>query len=137
MSKSVLLRSVAAAALLGLVAGLFALTAYAAVDAPTNVGLRVIKATPLKGRLKGTVQVKWTTATEVGVLGYTVYRERGKVRTKVNKALVVALGGARGGTYSVRDKLPKTLKGKLTYRLQGLGEDGSKAFIGSAKVTIK
>nr|MBA2357290.1 hypothetical protein [Actinomycetota bacterium] len=97
----------------------------------------VIKATPLKGRLKGTVQVKWTTATEVGVLGYTVYRERGKVRTKVNKAPVVALGGARGGTYSVRDKLPKTLKGKLTYRLQGLGEDGSKAFIGSAKVTIK
>ena len=109
----------------------------AVVDAPTNVGLKAFRARQLKGKNKRVVLVTWSTGSEVDVIGYDLLRRRGKAQTFVNKAPVLARGGALGASYTLRDKLPKGLKGKVAYRLQGLRPDGSRSQLQSVTLTIR
>ncbi|MFN2468413.1 MAG: hypothetical protein ABR521_09850, partial [Gaiellaceae bacterium] len=109
----------------------------AVVDAPTNVGLKAFRARQLKGKDKRVVLVTWSTGSEVDVLGYNLLRRRGKAQTYVNKAPVLARGGALGASYTLRDKLPKGLNGKVAYRLQGLRPDGSRSVLRSITLTIR
>jgi hypothetical protein len=100
--------------------------------APTNVGLLSLtvckpsKATKTKPRI---VSVRWKTAAEPDVLGFNVYREVGKKRTKLNKALIGSKGAVAGASYKWLDKLPKTLKGSPCYRLEAVSGTGTKTVL--------
>ena len=77
------------------------------------------------------VLVRWRTATETQTLGFNVYRDqRGKL-VKLNRTLIRSLGGAaRGHAYSWLDR--NGPGGRVTYRLQAIGRDGTRTWLGSA-----
>jgi hypothetical protein len=110
-----------------------ALTALAIVAsvqaAPTNVGLlsltvcKASKATKTKPRI---VTVRWKTGAEPDTLGFNLYREVGKKRTKLNKALIGSKGAIAGASYKWLDRLPKTFKGSPCYRLEAVSGAGAK-----------
>jgi hypothetical protein len=109
---------------------LTALAIAASVNAaPANVGLLSLtvckpsKATKKKPRI---VSVRWKTAAEPDLLGFNVYREVGKKRTKLNKALIGSKGAVAGASYKWLDRLPKTLKASPCYRLEAVSGTGTK-----------
>jgi hypothetical protein len=83
-------------------------------------------------RLSAGVRVRWRTGTETDTLGFHVYRERGGRRVRVDQRLIAAKGSVSGARYSFVDR--RAPRGKLTYRLQAVGTDGSRTWYGRAIV---
>lgn len=101
---------------------------------PTAVRIASAKAT----RTPRGVLVRWRTATETQTLGFNVYRlqpgihgqQIGKLM-KLNRTLIRSLGSvARGHAYSWLDRNARG--GRVTYRLQAVGRDGTRAWLSSA-----
>lgn len=97
-------------------------------DSPTSVRLRELTA-KRQGR---SVVVSWRTASEVGVDGFHVFRERRSRTVRVNRTLIPARAVATGATYRFRDAAAPL--GSLRYRIQTVGADGRRAWIGSVVV---
>ena len=85
---------------------------------PTAATLRSFAAR----RSHGAVVLRWRMATEVGTVGYNVYRTQGARRVKLNKRLVPAAGGLRGHAYVWRDRGPGQ---SPRYTLEEMRRDGS------------
>jgi hypothetical protein len=66
---------------------------------PTSASVTAFSAT----RTRRGVVVRWKTGSELGVLGYVVYRQTGHRRTAVSN-VVVAEGTAKGGSYRFVDR---------------------------------
>ena len=76
------------------------------------------------------VMVRWSTASEPGLLGFNVYREVNGARVRVNRGLIAGKGG---GLYSYLDR--KAPSGKtLRYWVQAVNLDGSRSWYGPARV---
>ena len=78
------------------------------------------------------VRVRWRTGTEADTLGFHVYRSRGSGWTRVDRKLIRAHGLVAGARYSFLDHAAP--HGKLVYRLQAVGTDGSRTWYGRASV---
>jgi hypothetical protein len=72
------------------------------------------------------VRLRWRTASETRALGFNIYRSAGVKLTKVNRQLVPSKGGA-GAAYAVVDRTKA--RGRVTYRLELVGLDGSRAWL--------
>jgi len=83
-------------------------------------------------RSSGGVRVRWRTGTETETLGFHVYRGRGAKLTRVDRRLIPAKGSVAGARYSLLDR--RAPLGKLTYRIQSVGADGSRTWYGRASV---
>ena len=76
------------------------------------------------------VMVRWSTASEPGLLGFNVYREVNGARVRVNRGLIAGKGGGR---YSYLDR--KAPSGKtLRYWVQAVDLDGSRSWYGPARI---
>jgi hypothetical protein len=75
-------------------------------------------------------RLRWRTGTEADMLGFHVYRSRGAGWTRVDPKLIRARGSVAGARYSLVDR--RAPSGKLTYRLQAIGTDGSRTWYGRA-----
>jgi hypothetical protein len=99
---------------------------------PSAVRLRAFSAR--RGR-QGVI-VRWRTAAELNTLGFNVYRELGRVRTRLNARLIAASGtGARRGVYTVVDRRAPRLRGPLRYWLEAVGKDGSTTWHGPVRLS--
>jgi hypothetical protein len=78
------------------------------------------------------VLVRWRTGTEADMLGFHLYRERAGRRVRVDKRLIPANGSISGARYSFLDR--RAPHGKLRYRLQAVGIDGSREWFGPVGV---
>ena len=79
------------------------------------------------------VLVRWRSASENGLLGFNVFRARGKTVTKLNHSLLRARGGATGRSYSFLDRGAR--RGRTyTYRLQSVSTAGKRAWIARTSV---
>lgn len=97
---------------------------------PTAVSVRSFRAI---ASARGVV-VRWRTASETQLAGFNLYRSRGTGKlTRVNRALIRALAGARPGghSYSYTDR---SHRGGVTYHLELVGLDGRKIWFGSTKL---
>jgi hypothetical protein len=79
------------------------------------------------------VHIRWRTGTEAETIGFHVYRSRGSAWTRVDRQLIRAHGSVAGARYSLLDR--RAPRGKLTYRLQAVGTDGSRTWYGGASVS--
>jgi hypothetical protein len=75
------------------------------------------------------VRVAWKVASANGVAGYNVYR----AGQKLNRGLIVSKGSLSLGTYSWLDRAASKT-GRITYRLQIVKLDGTRAWLGTATV---
>jgi hypothetical protein len=78
------------------------------------------------------VRVRWHTGTEADTVGFHVYRERASKRARLDRRLIVAKGSLAGARYSFLDR--RAPKGKVSYRLQAVGTDGSRTWYGRISV---
>jgi hypothetical protein len=79
------------------------------------------------------VHIRWRTGTEAETIGFHVYRSRGSAWTRVDRRLIRAHGSVAGARYSLLDR--RAPRGKLKYRLQAVGTDGSRTWYGGASVS--
>jgi subtilisin-like proprotein convertase family protein len=79
------------------------------------------------------VLVRWRSASENDLLGFNVYRARGKTLTKLNRSLIAATGGTAGRAYSFRDRSARRGR-SYTYRLQSVTTSGKRAWIARTSV---
>jgi hypothetical protein len=79
------------------------------------------------------VEVRWRTASETALLGFNVYRVRRRGLVRVNHSLIPGVfpGTSHGGRYSVVDR---GARGRPVYRLEAVRLDGSRTWLGSARV---
>lgn len=89
---------------------------------PTAVQVESLRAT---GRRDG-VLVRWRMGSEVGVLGYNVYRERSGARVRLNRGRITAHGGVAGKSYSYLDRSAPRARDGVRYWLQVVNRDGSR-----------
>ena len=78
------------------------------------------------------IRVRWRTGTEADTLGFHLYRSHGSKWTRVDRRLIRAKGSVSGARYAFLDR--RAQDGKLTYRLQAVGTDGSRTWYGRATV---
>jgi hypothetical protein len=97
-------------------------------SSPSAVTLRSLAAS----RSPAGVLVRWRTGSEADTLGFHVYRARGTKWTRVDRRLIPAKGSVAGARYSLLDR--RAPRGKLAYRLQAIGTDGSRTWYGRASV---
>jgi len=89
-------------------------------------GATAVQVVSLKAiRRPAGVVVRWWMGSEVGVLGYSVYRERKGARIRLNRAIVPARSGVGGKSYSYLDRAAPRAHG-LRYWLQIVNADGSR-----------
>ncbi|MFN2467535.1 MAG: hypothetical protein ABR521_05310 [Gaiellaceae bacterium] len=83
------------------------------------------------------VQLSWRTAAELDVLGFDVWRSAGGKTVKVNRSLVPAKAIARAGGAAYR-LVDRNLRPGVayTYRLQVIGQDGTRAWQATRKVRV-
>jgi hypothetical protein len=74
------------------------------------------------------VLVRWRMGSEVGVLGYNVYRERRGARIRLNRAVIAARGSLSSRSYSYLDRSAPRARRGLRYWLQVVGTDGSRVW---------
>jgi hypothetical protein len=98
----------------------------ASQSASTPVTLHSAAAT----RTSRGVLVRWRTASEIGTLGFHVYREVNGKRVRVSKRLIAAKGG---GAYSFLDRRAPR-RAALRYWIQEVAADGSRSWYGPARV---
>jgi hypothetical protein len=99
--------------------------------APTAVTLHSFSAARTGAR---SVSLRWSTASETGVLGFSVWRFGHGKAVKVNRTPIAALGAGetRGASYRLLDRHAGPWPAR--YRLQALRVDGSRVWVGSASV---
>jgi hypothetical protein len=100
-------------------------------QAPTGVQLRSFDARASRGA----VQLRWRTASEVGTVGFNVWRLTAAAKTKVNRSLISAHGSAVGAHYSFVDRTAQR-GASYTYRLQIVNRDGTRSWQGAARVRV-
>jgi hypothetical protein len=99
-------------------------------NVPTAVAVRTASAV----RTRAGVFVRWRTASEGQTLGFNVYRVwRGKL-VKLNRALIPSVfgGTVTGHAYSWLDGRAPWGSTTLAYRLQAVGFDGTRRWVGRA-----
>jgi hypothetical protein len=79
-------------------------------------------------RIGNTVLLRWRTRSEVGVLGFNVFRSAGTHRARLNRALIPAAGAAAGHAYAYRDRRPGSRTRR--YWLQVVRADGGSRWYG-------
>jgi subtilisin-like proprotein convertase family protein len=84
-------------------------------------------------RAHGGVMVRWRTGTEIGTLGFNVYRQVGDRRVRVNSRLIPAIGGVSGRSYSVVDRRAPRHRA-VRYWLQDVSTSGARAWHGPVLV---
>jgi len=89
---------------------------------PTAVQVASLKA----ARKPGGVLLRWRMGSEVGVVGYSVYRERNGARVRLNRASIAARGGVGGRSYSYLDRSAPRAHHGTRYWLQVVNLDGSR-----------
>jgi hypothetical protein len=94
---------------------------------PTAV--RVSSATAV--RTRHGVAVRWRTAQETKLLGFNVVREQKGKLLKLNRTLIRSVGGtARSHAYTWLDR--RAPSGRVSYRLQAVGLNGTRSWVASA-----
>ncbi|MBM3884097.1 MAG: hypothetical protein FJ387_31055, partial [Verrucomicrobia bacterium] len=85
----------------------------------------------------GTPVVAWQTASEVGTIGFHLYRQGPAAAewTRVNPQLVPAANAVTGGRYHIPDPTA-VLGGQYTYGLAELEENGAQRVLGPFTVTV-
>ena len=84
-------------------------------------------------RTSAGVSMRWSTASELELLGFHVYRQVNGKRVRVNRTLIAAKGS---GGYTFLDR--KAPKGKsVRYWLQVVNLDGSRSWYGPARVSAR
>jgi hypothetical protein len=85
---------------------------------------------------RGAVAIRWRTAAETSVLGFNVWRFANGKGAKVNRAVIRAKAAGRsvGAGYRFTDS--RVRPGTYTYRLQAIGQNGRRAWIGSTTVRV-
>jgi hypothetical protein len=78
------------------------------------------------------ITLRWRTGTEADTLGFHIYRERAGKRVRLDRALIPAKGSLSGARYAFLDQ--RAPHGKLTYRLEKVATDGSRTWLGRARV---
>jgi hypothetical protein len=101
----------------------------AVVACPTAVRLSSFAAIPSPNG----VLLRWRTAAEGGTLGFNVYRRRDGRFVKLNRTVIPsAFAASSGHAYSWLDRAAP--KGAAAYRLQAVGLDGTRRWLGAAVV---
>jgi hypothetical protein len=95
----------------------------------TPVTFRSVSATATS---RGAV-VRWRTGSELGTLGFNVYRAVHGRRVRVNKHLIRAASASAGHAYSFLDRTAPRTKA-LRYWIQVVNLDGSRRWYGPARV---
>ena len=91
---------------------------------PTAVRVASLQAS----RKPAGVLLRWRMASEVGVLGYNVYRERKGVRIRLTRAIMLARGGLAGRSYSYLDRSAPRARRGVRYWLRVVETDGSRVW---------
>jgi hypothetical protein len=94
----------------------------------------VLRGAPTATAAANGVTVRWRTASQVGVVGFNVYREVNGVRTRVNSRLIAALGGAAGRAYSFRDRHAPAPR-RIRYWIQAVNADSSRTWLAPTAFT--
>ena len=104
-------------------------------DSPTAVGLSSFAARTRRG----TVVVTWHTASEIGLLGFNIYRSTGAdgpyVQLNGTPIRPRTPGSPSGASYAWRDRGVR-LGRTYYYRLEELDVDGSTSLYGPVSVTL-
>jgi hypothetical protein len=79
-------------------------------------------------RVRSGVALSWRTGSELGLTGFNVYRGG----SRLNRTLIAARGSQAGISYRFFNRHPGRLPAR--YRLQAVRLDGSRAWLGSARV---
>jgi hypothetical protein len=83
------------------------------------------------------VTMRWRTASEVGTLGFNVYRQSKGMRVKVNRSLIHAVslnGSSTSGRYVFRAKIASSrLAASSAYWLQEVHQNGTRSWYGPAR----
>ncbi len=98
------------------------------IGSPTAVRLNGFRAT-----LRGNRAVlRWRTATEADLLGFNLYRVGAGKLVRLNRTLITGVfgGTAAGHAYSFLDRAGA--RGAVRYRLQAVGLDGARTWVGTA-----
>jgi len=112
--------------------------AFEVLYGPNTVTLHVTSASAATfrsftaSRARAGVLLRWRTGTEVGLVGFNVYRQRGAKRLRLNRALIAARGGVGGASYSWLHR--RAAKGGR-YWLQTIDADGSWHWYGGIRFT--
>jgi hypothetical protein len=88
---------------------------------------------------KHTVTAAWRTASEVGLLGFNVYRADANGRlTRLNRLLIAAKrsGQTRGATYAIVDSAVPRGRA-VSYRLQTVSIDGTRGWVAARSVPVR
>jgi subtilisin-like proprotein convertase family protein len=84
-------------------------------------------------RAQNGVVVRWRTGTEVGTLGFNVFRQQGNRRVRVNRQLIPAIGSVSGKAYAVLDRRAPRHRA-VRYWLQDVSTSGARTWHGPVRV---
>ena len=114
----------------------FAACAAGASGGSCNVATAVSLRTASATRTRAGVLVHWRTASEMQTLGFNVYRQHHGALLKLNRALIPSVfgGTVAGHAYSWLDRRAPRGSMTLRYRLQAVGLDGTRRWVGGASV---
>lgn len=94
---------------------------------PTAVVIRSFTA----AKVARNVVLRWRTASETRLAGFALYGKRGRAYVRLNRALIPAVGGVQGHTYTWRHRIRPGAATKQ-YRLQAVKLDGTRIWLGTA-----
>jgi hypothetical protein len=78
--------------------------------------------------------LRWRTGTEVDLLGFQVYRSRGKSWHRLTHSLMPAKASVAGASYRFLDKTAR--RGIVySYRIKALNRDGTASWFGPVRAT--
>jgi hypothetical protein len=104
--------------------------AFASVSVqPTAVVIRSFSAKRVGTR---TVRLRWRTGFEADLVGFDLFRRRGKRVVRLNKLSVPARNATGGASYTYVDRSAK--RGLAQYRLEAVELDGTRVWAGSVSV---
>lgn len=105
-------------------------TGEGVIRVPTAVMFRAVAATQAS---RG-VLVRWRTGSEADLLGFQVYRSRGRSWKRLTRSLVAAKGSVTGAAYRFLDKTAR--RGvPYRYRIKAVDRDGTSSWVGPVRVT--
>jgi hypothetical protein len=95
---------------------------------PTAVRLSALRAS----RHGRAVSVSWRTGAEVGIAGFDVFRQGAGRFVRANRELIPSRGAAAGHAYRYVDATAPA--GSLRYRIEGIGANGARIWLGTVFV---
>lgn len=80
--------------------------------------------------------LRWHSTQETDLLGFNLYRQQKDRLVKVNRTLIPSVfgGTTSGNTYSWLDRTAPRQRAAIRYRLQSIGLDRSRSWVGAAAV---